>query len=362
MKNSILLPLIMILTTGFLRAQVNDSCINAIPLTVGYSCEMDTFSSLGATAEANVAPNPSCGFYKGGDVWFTAVLPASGALRYEVAGISGINPQTAIYTGTCGAMTQLLCMQLDGNKTLLYPSLAGDTLYFRIFNYNSATGGLFRLCVWEPPIPVNDNCENAIPLQVPANCEMLPFTNRYATAQPVSVAPNPSCGFYKGGDVWFTAIMPPTGKMIINRHNLANVDAQWAVYSGGCGNLTQVACAQLINSQSIVNPALSGNTLHIRVFNYNSEEGGEFSLCIYDTTCNHVGTFVYYDTICHGGSYTFPDGSVVSGITESLTDTTVLVNALSCDSLVITHLHVRPLLPALNLPQQIALPCETFSL
>ncbi len=618
MKKHLLLCLMMILTAVTLQAQVNDSCINAIPLTVGYSCEMDTFSSVGATAESGVAPNPTCGFYSGGDVWFTAVMPASGALRYEIAGISGINPQTAIYTGSCGAMTQILCMQLDGNKTLIDTTLAGETLYFRIFNYHNASGGLFRLCVWEPPVPVNNNCsdaiildvsdscvsqtytnayasgeplsvapnpgcgfyaggdvwftatmplsgalrieitqvqvavyhgtcgafteisclqldpnrtilrpdlggetifiraftfnnedggpfticlweppippnddcanaiqltvgdscepqsftnayataqpasiapnpgcgfyhggdvwftaamplsgalrveaspvqiaiysgtcgamiqqyciqldnertivnpglageilyirafsfnteeggpfniclweppvpvndqcENAIPVQVSTNCAMLPFTNRYATAQPALVAPNPGCGFYAGGDVWFTATMPSTGKLILNRQNLAGVNAQWAVYSGSCGNMTQISCAQLVNSQYIDNISLADSTLYIRFFNYGSEEGGEFAFCVFDTTCNEVGTFVYYDTLCSGDDYTFPDGSYLSNITESLTDTATLVNEFFCDSLVITHLHVRPLMPALNLPSQIALPCETFSM
>ncbi len=336
----------------------NNDCENAIPLTVGQNCIMQTFTNAFATAQpASIAPNPTCGFYAGGDVWFTTVMPQSGKLRVEAS-----PAQIALYTGSCGNMTQVYCLQLNPEKTIVDTSLAGDLLYIRAFTYGSEEGGPFSICLWEPPVPVNDNCENAIPLQVPTNCEMLPFTNRYATAQPASVAPNPSCGFYGGGDVWFTAIMPPTGKMIIHRQNLANVNAQWAVYSGGCGNMTQVACAQLINSQSIENQALSGNTLYIRVFNFGGEEGGEFSLCVYDTTCNNVGTFVFYDTVCQGGSYTFPDGTVLSGIMESMIDTSVLINEIFCDSLVITHLHVRPLLPALNLPQQIALPCETFSL
>ena len=337
---------------------LNDNCGQAIILSIGTVCAVQTFTNALATAQPDsIAPDPACGHYKGGDVWFTFTMPASGKLRIELS-----PAQATLYKGSCGAFTKVDCMQLDGLRTIHDTSLAGETMYLRVYTYNNEEGAPFSLCVYEPPVPDNDHCENAFPLAVGNSCAPLPFTNRFATAQPASVCPNPSCGHYKGGDVWFTAVMPRTGKIIMNRTNISGMNAQWAVYTGNCGNMTQIACAQLVNTLNINNLTLAETILYIRFFNYNNEEGGEFTFCVFDTTCNHVQTSVLFDSICYGESYTFPDGDFMNDITESLTDTSILINELYCDSLVITHLCVRPLQPALNLPSTLVIPCECFNL
>lgn len=47
------------------------------------------------------------------------------------------------------------------------------------------------------------------------------------------------------------------------------------------------------------------------------------------------------DTICSGGSYTFPDGVTLTGITSPLAHTSTLVSASGCDSTIITTLVVN---------------------
>ncbi|MFT6210519.1 MAG: hypothetical protein ACJATE_001140, partial [Bacteroidia bacterium] len=45
---------------------------------------MQSFDNENQTTEnTQPAPNPGCGFFQGGDVWFIAVVPASGAMRIE---------------------------------------------------------------------------------------------------------------------------------------------------------------------------------------------------------------------------------------------------------------------------------------
>lgn len=265
----------------------NDTCAYAIPLTVSSSCNFTTYSNIGCTAEASsVAPNPTCGFYQGGDVWFTLVMPASGHLIIERANYTGMNAQFAVYTGTCGAMTQLKCAQLKSFINFHDHALGGQTLYIRVWDYNAATeGGSFGICAWEPNIPENDFCANAIPINVDLSCNMVSYNNIGCTSEATSIAPNPTCGFYNGGDIWFTFIMPNSGLATIERMNGSGMNAQFAVFSGSCGNLTQVACAQLQSSYSVNNIALAGQTLYLRVYNYNSDDGGVFTMCVYDPTC-----------------------------------------------------------------------------
>ncbi|HMD01142.1 MAG TPA: hypothetical protein VKH37_13360, partial [Ferruginibacter sp.] len=260
----------------------NNSCANAITIPCGTSCSMNTFTNAYATADpVGTAPDPSCGFYQGGDVWFKFVAPASGKMEFEAFGVSGCNPQYAIYNGTCGSFTQVYCGQLNEQHTYVDPALGGQTLYMRVWNYNSEEGGTFRICVWEPPVPSNDNCAGAIPLNVGTSCLLADGSSKYATSQSTSVAPNPTCGFYAGGDVWYTILMPASGNLTLQFTNLSG-NAQYAVYTGTCGAFTQIACQQLNPTLNISNPSLGGQTLYLRVWDFNSEDGGTYRLCSYD--------------------------------------------------------------------------------
>ena len=84
---------------------VNDEPCNAIPLTVAASpCIPSTnISWVAATASAGI-PAPGCASYSTGDIWFTAVVPASGNLFINTAPGTGSGAITdggmAAYRGT----------------------------------------------------------------------------------------------------------------------------------------------------------------------------------------------------------------------------------------------------------------------
>src|SRR5690606_29099414 len=105
-------------------------------------------------------------------------------------------------------------------------------------------GGEFNICLWEPTIPENDSCANAIPLTVSESCQMLNFSNRFSGDEGTSIAPKPTCGFYQGGDVWFKTVMPQSGVMRIETETTAGARAQNVLYSGTCGGFTQIICNQ----------------------------------------------------------------------------------------------------------------------
>ncbi|HNF72751.1 MAG TPA: MopE-related protein, partial [Chitinophagaceae bacterium] len=63
------------------------------------------------------------------------------------------------------------------------------------------------------------------------------------------------------------------------------MNVQYAFYSGSCGNLTQLSCSQLTASYTLNNAALAGQTLYLRIWNYNSLEGGSFQFCLFDPSC-----------------------------------------------------------------------------
>lgn len=88
----------------------NDNPCGAFALTLGVNISDDNTT---ATAEG-VPAVPTC--WSGGTVnslWYSVVCPASGQLRIKTIPLSSGNPlqntQIAVYSGTCGALTEIVC-------------------------------------------------------------------------------------------------------------------------------------------------------------------------------------------------------------------------------------------------------------
>jgi len=298
---------------------VNDDCINAIELSVGQLCMFEPFSSIGQTSEAGIAPGPACVGFSGGDVWFKFIMPQSGKVRVERENISGINAQFALYTGSCGAFQNLACAQLTNVLNVHNSSLSGQIIFIRVYNFGSQIGGDFNLCVWEPPIPDNDLCGNAIPLSVGQTCQMMFYSNEYCTSEP-GIAPNPSCAGYAGGDVWFVFEVPESGHIRIEKLGISSLNnGQFSIYSGDCGNMTHIGCAQLTNSLNIHNSSLAGQNLYLRVYNYGTPQGGEFSICVWEPPipdndfCENAVTIevgLYCQMAVHSNAYCTAETSI----------------------------------------------------
>lgn len=135
-------------------AITNDNCSGATALTVGTACNNVVATNVGATATAGV-PAPTCSVYNGGDIWYSFVAPASGALAINTNSIAGgpTDMAMALYSGTCGSLTQIACDDDTGpgfmpllNSTGL---IAGQTYYLRLWEYGNDVFGNFNLCLVE---------------------------------------------------------------------------------------------------------------------------------------------------------------------------------------------------------------------
>ena len=154
----VFLFLLSVLASAQLLAQpANNDCSGAILITPGTCCNFTTYTNAGATASAGV-PNPTCGNYVGADVWFKVVVPASGHLIFNAeTSNSGSDASMSIYSGTCGALTEIECDANSGynglNPLIDNPSLTpGSTVYVRYWLAGNASGESFDLCIYSPPI------------------------------------------------------------------------------------------------------------------------------------------------------------------------------------------------------------------
>ncbi|MBL0293493.1 MAG: T9SS type A sorting domain-containing protein [Saprospiraceae bacterium] len=160
----------------------NDECASAIPLTVGTSCSFTTYSNTGGTNSTNSAP--TCASYAGGDVWFSAVVPASGDLVIDTQTGDILDSGMQLYSGSCGSLTAIECDDDDsGNGSMSRISrldlTPGSTVYIRIWEYSGDVFGTFGICAYEPAPAPNCSAGNPTPADLCADAPVLNNPNGF---------------------------------------------------------------------------------------------------------------------------------------------------------------------------------------
>ena len=135
----------------------NDDPCNAIALTVSTTCNYATYTNSGATASGGITA-PGCANYSGGDVWFSAVVPATGVLTLDLQSGVMTDSGMAFYSGTCGSLTLLDCDDDDSvNGAMSNISIIGltpgQTIFIRVWEYGNDNNGTFAICATTPSCP-----------------------------------------------------------------------------------------------------------------------------------------------------------------------------------------------------------------
>ena len=159
----------------YLTPSTNDACSNAIALTVGTYCDGAVkYRKRDETNDAGV-PAPGCAGYVGGDVWFTAVAPASGNMTIDTDTIPNVTASNiggnhlydlgmAVYSGTCGSLSLVACDDDNSNnganpKIILSGQTPGETVYIRVWDKNNDEEGAFTICATDgQSIDPGQNC------------------------------------------------------------------------------------------------------------------------------------------------------------------------------------------------------------
>ncbi len=133
----------------------NDLCADAIALTVQpQSCSSPTIGyNNGATDSGETAP--SCANYSGGDLWYSVTVPSTGSVTVETSSAGGFSDSgLAVYSGSCGSLTEIECDDDDGpglfSKIELSGQTPGDILYVRVWEYGNNSFGDFGICAYDP--------------------------------------------------------------------------------------------------------------------------------------------------------------------------------------------------------------------
>ncbi|HSD14856.1 MAG TPA: GEVED domain-containing protein [Flavobacterium sp.] len=279
-------------------APTNDNCSGAIALTVNTSCSYTTYTNAGATASSG-APAPSCASYSGGDVWFSAVVPASGEVTIDTQTGVILDSGIAIYTGACGTLTQIACdddSSVNGamSSATVTGLTPGTTIYIRVWEYSNDNNGTFGIC---------------------ASTRTLCTT---PTAQPTSlVLTQPSNGTINGS---FTAASPaPSNYLVVyNTTGTPPTVANGTTYAVG-GAITGGTVADIDANTTFSVTGLSGNiTYYFFIYSYNNNScaGGPLYLTTSPLTGNATTPVFYCASTSTSSTYYITNFSTTLGSTN----------------------------------------------
>jgi hypothetical protein len=179
----------------------------------------------------------------------------------------------AIYSGSCGTLTQVSC-NFTGDT--LNNLTVGNTYYVR-YMIPSATS--FTFCITTPPSLVNDECAGAIAVPVNAGTTCTQTVSGTTTGGYTTSAEPMSCGNNSYPDVWYTFTATSTQHTIaLSAFSNANPSGNIVVYSGTCGALTQVSCftGSFTAISSTVTGLTVGTTYYLRI----GSPAQNFDVCI----------------------------------------------------------------------------------
>jgi hypothetical protein len=135
---------------------VNDDCATSTVLTPGGVFATNSLSGTNVGATNSTQTAPTCASYQGGDVWYSAVVPTSGSLTFEVNPTTGGLTDTggAVYSGTCSSLNEIACndsSSATGDHPLIIVTgqTPGSVLYFRVWEYGNNAFGTFLVSAYD---------------------------------------------------------------------------------------------------------------------------------------------------------------------------------------------------------------------
>ena len=301
---SLFLFLVFTLSSNIYFAQ-DDPC-GAIPLTVNSSCSFTTYNYASSLTNSAGIPAPGCAGYSGDDMWFSAVVPSSGRLIVDTDRTCSnstcpADMGMAFYSASSCSdpFTLIECDDDDGIGSMpkidLQGLTPGSTVYIRVWEYGADRYGDFEICattIIPPPPPSNDDPCGATALTVNTSCSYSTSTLSAGATGSTGI-PAPGCASYSGGDLWFSAVVPSTGTLIVDLNTVTGgpSDMGMAFYSASScsGPFTFIECDDddspngsmpKIDRQGLT----PGTTVYIRVWEFGNDVVGDFNICATTTT------------------------------------------------------------------------------
>ncbi|MBD2716282.1 fibronectin type III domain-containing protein [Microvirga sp. STR05] len=234
---------------------------------------------------------------------------------------------TVTYTAQGGTVT--VVTPNPGASPVALTGLTPNTVYTATIQSNCPAGSGLPLALTFTtlaPAPANDNCATPTALTVDAACTPVTSSTLGATASAAPV-PAPTCGNGIVNDVWFSAVVPANGVVIVSTGASSGssvADTGLQLYSGTCGSLSSLGCNDNFggNNYSQVRAAglTPGSTVYARVWQIGGGTGGAFTVCATtDPPCPSVTNLAVSTITPTSASVTFAAPSAGTSYTVTYT-------------------------------------------
>jgi hypothetical protein len=304
----------------------NDDCAGAtafgtIP-TDGTCVNLNNQSTANATA-SGVTPTGTCNSNSGNpddDVWYSFVAPGSSVIINftYVSGATDIYWQA--FSGSCGSsMTSIACSDANAGGTLTGLT-TGATYYIRLYTFSASLSTVQNICLQTPPPPPgNDLCSGATTI----TCSTTGLAGTTVNTLPEASTPPVCSGSISAYGVWYTFV--GNGQTTnVTATPAAGYDLEVVIYSGTCGSLTALNCADNGGAGSAETASVSstnGTTYYVYVAYFTTGTStGTFTLsvnCIAPITNDNCGSATTFPTIPTDGSCASLSNQTTIGATAS---------------------------------------------
>jgi type IX secretion system substrate protein len=265
----------------------NDNLASAIAIACGNNYAGDTTL---ATLDEDSAPDGFGTDMDSPNVWYS--FTGSGAAQTVTLDLctASYDTSVAVYTGTTGNLT-IIAGNDDGcgiQSTVSFASNGTSTYYIAVEGYNPTSIGTFSMGVScsavNPPAVANQTCATALAINV--NGSTTNSNNSFGDV----ASSQPTCDtFGTIQDVWFSFVAPASGTVDCLLTNTTMTSGNFAVYSGACGGLTEVAGSCNSNITTSATESLTGltagNTYYVQAWSSAAEQG-TFSIVLSDPTAS----------------------------------------------------------------------------
>ncbi len=285
------------------NGEINDLCSTAFNLTTGTECLSG--SNLNAIFDGE---QPACSNNNEAGLWYRYTTDFTGILKIETK--SNFNDIITVFSGSCGSSTEVSCTNRDEfgftGEQVYMDVVAGTDYLIRVSGLDEEFGlARGELCISAeeisayPTPPLNDDCVNAIALQMDNPCVL--GTNLNATFS----GPEPSLNLKSRADIWYTFI--PTTDQEIEVLTAADFADVITIYSGTCGAFSEVASNEL--GQSLKTAGLTpGEIYYIQIAGFFATLEG--NICLSVETVNPT---IAVNDLCSNATEIVIGGGCVAG-------------------------------------------------
>ena len=261
----------------------NNECDS--PATLTESADDSCGNSVSGTTENALNSPGTCSTF-GREVWYAFTPAMTTNYNFSVTETfesgSFTSTYVSVWSGACGSLTQL-------GSTSCFTTSVGDvaldmgTTYYVVVRSSSSTNYTeFDLCAYPSPAPPdNDACADAEVVQVNADEACGAVTSGTIASATASGEDETTCSGTEDDDVWFSFTASAV-EHTIDLINVANgtTDLYHSVWSGTCGNLTNLVCSD--PNSSTVSGLTIGTEYLLRVYSWTGTSGQTttFDVCI----------------------------------------------------------------------------------